>query len=106
MSETKDEIFKRLLEAVQYRSDWALTDACKELETAQEHIAELESELATLREAQRWIPIEEQGIPCKRIRIGKGKSELVIEPCEVRYDSEGDATHWRPLPKPPQEVEG
>ena len=90
----------------------------------QDRVAKAESELLTLREQSRWIPVSER-LPekdtteqwemyeCKLNRYGEIKIAPLWfiggfwcnHPYPVAVDYTEFVTHWRPLPSAPSEVE-
>jgi hypothetical protein len=86
------------------------------LERAKATIAELESELASLREAGEWVSVEDKFPPVGvrvlmlygvEIEIGAWSDEDKTESTygvwwgDQHMLGEGDITHWRPLPPAP-----
>ncbi|MHC1696435.1 MAG: DUF551 domain-containing protein [Eubacteriales bacterium] len=71
------------------------------------HVAQLEAELAELREAERWIPVEErlpeEVLPAIVVNKKGQVHEALYYGGEWLYFGEvADVTHWRPLPQPPE----
>ena len=79
-------------------------------------IAELEAEIARLREAQRWIPVSDSkslnDLDLYLVTDGEivsvgfytAKWGTWTSPDDLRLPF--NVTHWMPLPEPPQEAEG
>ena len=74
-------------------------------------IAELRAELAELREANRWIPVEER-LPeagVKAIATDGDHVDMALYDYNNEWDwwvpignADEEITHWRPLPTPPE----
>ena len=123
MSETHEDIYRRLMEGVSYRSDWALVDACKELEKANERIEDyvagikivldekcptdeihcvcvpmLRARIAELEAERRWIPVSE-GLPeyYQADEYGFSLSQVVLirDKNNCVFWAEFDGNNWR-----------
>lgn len=101
----------------------------KPFQDAHQIWVEMQSELTTLREAGRWIPVSERLPPIdtpvlvveaawpKNITAAmrcenadewlwcqlSGYNATLNQPDSYKFDDDYDYTHWMPLPKPPQE---
>lgn len=85
-----------------------LRDIADFMDAQDNKIAQLEAELAELREAARWIPVGER-LPEKNDWIlgytsATRSTQASIEKSRgFMLSLRGcDITHWRPLPKPPE----
>lgn len=124
MTETHEQIYNRLMEKVQYREGWALTDACKELEAANNRIVEYQEDFA--RVLSEDCPSDEKHcgcVPILREKIAELKATIAayendlpllattekIAKLEAENATLREAQRWRPvgerMPRENQNVE-
>lgn len=114
----------RLLKANSGNAGYALMDACEQIAALTSQVDALTAEIAAMKEAQRWIPVEERlpepGVPVlmwlhPRHIPGQAKEGTYMpvlnpdRPWRSTWDMStyetGEITHWRPMPFAPSEEE-
>jgi len=70
---------------------------------------QLRAEVERLKEAQRWIPVEERFPQAERAVLTLWKDSVRTVEWMFRngeWTTGATITHWMPLPQPPKEVQG
>ena len=116
MSEIFDDLLREYERTISFR-DTRYDDQRKARTALVEYVTGIEAELARLREAARWIPVEERlperekggrfSIDVSVVTVGRRVTKAYcnienrrwIDPETEEYI---DITHWRALPEPPE----
>ncbi len=70
---------------------------------------QLRAEVERLREAQRWISVQEQLPPVNTAVLTRWRGETFSVDWRFpsgEWTTRAFVTHWMPLPEPPKEVQG